>query len=91
MAMTLAGMAVTSGRLAMTLRGIAMTSRGLAMTKSVFALTNTCGHDFAWDCHDFKGKSQDYRLHNTKTISGFSHLMNNSIPFHIEQDSFVTM
>lgn len=84
MAMTLAGMAVTSGRLAMTLRGIAMTSRGLAMTKSVFALTNTCGHDFAWDCHD-------YRLHNTKTISGFSHLMNNSIPFHIEQDSFVTM
>lgn len=54
------------------------------MTKSEFALTNFCGHDFA-------GKSQDYRLHNTKTISGFSHLMNNSIPFHIEQDSFVTM
>lgn len=61
-----------------------MTSGRLAMTKSVFALTNFCGHDFA-------GKSQDYRLHNTKTISGFYHLMNNSITFHIEQDSFVTM
>ena len=71
--------------------GIAMTSRVRAMTKSEFALTNLVGHDFAWDCHDFKGKSHDYRLHHPKTISGFSHLMNNSIPFHIEQDSFVTM
>jgi len=61
----------------MTSRGIAVTSRRLAMTKSEFALTNRSGHD--------------YRLHHAKTISGFSHLMNNSIPFHIEQDSFVTM
>lgn len=68
-----------------------MTSGRLAMTKSVFALTNFVGHDFAGDSRDFKGKSHDYRLHHPKTISGFSHLMNNSITFHIEQDSFVTM
>lgn len=45
--------------MAMTLAGIAMTSRRLAMAKSGFALTNPCGHDFAGDCRDFKGTSHD--------------------------------
>jgi len=65
-------------------KGMAMTSAEIAMTKSGFVLTNCDGHDFAVDCHD-------YRLHPSKTISDIYHIMNNSITFHIEQHSFVTM
>ncbi len=43
------------------------------------------------DCHKSLGESPDYPLNRTKTISGFYHLMNNSVTIHIGRQSFDTM
>jgi hypothetical protein len=43
------------------------------------------------DCPRSFKVSPDYPLNRTKTISGFSHLMNNSVTIHIGRQSFDTM
>ncbi|WP_207174960.1 hypothetical protein, partial [Sporosarcina sp. E16_3] len=84
---------------------VAMTKSDFALTNLGSHDFAGDGHDFGENSHDSLTdcahssaecpysleNSRDYRLNHTKIISGYYHLMNNSITIHIERHSFVTM